>query len=168
MKKIVVAGGCFWGVEEYFKRVRGIEKTKVGYVNANKENITYQEVCSQRYQAIEGVELIYNENEITLQKILELLFRIIDPTSLDVQGFDRGYSYRVGAYYTNEEDKQIIETFIDENQPKYHYEIVFECKPLISFVKAEDYHQDYLTKNPQGYCHVNFKVLNEEDKKGGI
>lgn len=165
MKKIVIAGGCFWGVEAYFLKVKGIKSARVGYVNASKENITYEEVCSQQYQAIEGVELTYDPLQISLTKILELLFRIINPTSLDAQGPDIGYSYRVGAYYTNEEDKQIISEFINKMQPKYHYEIVFENEPLISFIQAEDYHQDYLTKNPLGYCHVNFNVLNKEDLK---
>lgn len=168
MRKIVIAGGCFWGVEAYFKRVLGIVNTRVGYINADKNNINYEEVCSQKYHAIEGVELTYNEEEVTLTHILELLFRIIDPTSLDAQGFDHGHSYRVGAYYTNKEDYQVIQSFIDSKQKEYHYEIVFENEPLIRFTNAEDYHQDYLTKNPNGYCHIDFNVLNEEDKKGGF
>lgn len=165
MNKIVIAGGCFWGVEAYFLKVKGIESTRVGYVNATKENISYEEVCSQKYEAIEGVELTYDAAQISLTKILELLFRIINPTSLDAQGPDIGHSYRVGAYYTNEQDEKIIADFINEMQPKYHYEIVFENKPLRRFVQAEDYHQDYLTRNPLGYCHVNFNTLNKEDLK---
>lgn len=168
MKKIVVAGGCFWGIEAYFKKVFGIYKTRVGYINATIDNISYEQVCSQKYEAIEGVELTYNEEEITLTKILELLFRVINPTSLDAQGPDIGYSYRVGAYYGNEQDKAIINDFINSKQKEYHYEIVFENEPLISFTEAENYHQDYLTKNPLGYCHVNFDVLSDEEKKGGI
>lgn len=165
MKKIVVAGGCFWGVEEYYKRIKGIEKTRVGYTNSTKENITYKEVCTQRYDAIETVELIYDENTIDLNKILELLFRIIDPTSLDRQGGDIGKSYRVGAYYENNLDKEIIEKFVFSQEGNYDRDIVFEIAPLKSFIEAEEYHQKYLVKNPTGYCHVDFSKIKPEEMK---
>lgn len=165
MKKIYVAGGCFWGVQHYFSLVKGIVNSEVGYVNGTKGNITYEEVCSQKYAAIEAVALEYDERVITLPKILELLFRIIDPTSLDKQGGDVGHSYRVGAYYTNEEDKKIIEDFVFAQEKNYTQEIVFEIKPLTSFVEAEEYHQHYLEKIPQGYCHVNMNVLKKDELK---
>lgn len=165
MKKIVVAGGCFWGVEAYFQKVKGIEKTIVGYVNSDIKNISYEQVCSQQYHAIEGVLLEYNPNVISLEKIMQLLFRVINPTSLDRQGYDIGYSYRVGAYYEDEKDAQIINEFLNEVKNEYQKPIVFEVKPLKNFTIAEEYHQDYLEKNPGGYCHINFNVLKPEEKK---
>lgn len=165
MKKIVLAGGCFWGVQAYFQRVKGIESSVVGYINADIDNISYEQVCSQQYHAIEGVLLEYNPQVISLDKIMELLFRVIDPTSLDRQGYDIGYSYRVGAYYFDEEDALIINKYLDSIKNNYPKPLVFEIKPLKSFFIAEDYHQDYLINNPGGYCHVNFNVLKAEDKK---
>lgn len=163
--KIVVAGGCFWGVEEYYKRIKGILKTRVGYINSTKDEISYEEVCTQQYDAIEAVEVEYDNEVINLEKILELLFRIIDPTSLDKQGGDIGKSYRVGAYYTNEQEKEVIESFVSKQRPSYNKEIVFEIAPLKSFIEAEEYHQQYLDKNPQGYCHVDFSKINKSELK---
>ena len=113
MKKIIVAGGCFWGVEHYYSLVKGIESTKCGYVNSLKENITYQEACSQKYKAIEAVELTYDESIISLDKILELLFRIIDPTITNRQGNDIGVQYQAGVY-TNSllEQEQVLNYII--------------------------------------------------------
>lgn len=165
MKEIVVAGGCFWGVEEYYRRLKGIGETKVGYVNGLKDDISYEEVCSQKYQAIEAVQIQYDESVITLENIMNHLFRIIDPTSLDKQGNDIGMSYRVGAYYDNDDDKKTIELYVNNQKDKYEKEIVFEIKPLDSFVKAEDYHQDYLVNNPTGYCHVDFSKIKASELK---
>lgn len=165
MKKIIVAGGCFWGVEEYYKRIKGIIGTRVGYVNSKKENITYEEVRSQKFDAIEACEIFYDETTLTLDNILELLFRVIDPTSLDKQGEDIGKSYRVGAYYENEEDKEIIEKFVFAQEKNYDKEIVFEIKKMENFYEAEEYHQKYLVKNPSGYCHVDFSKIKPEELK---
>lgn len=167
-KEIVVAGGCFWGVEEYYRRLKGIIDTEVGYVNGCRDNLTYEEVCSQKYQAIEGVRLKYDEAVITLAKILEHLFRIIDPTSLDKQGGDIGHSYRVGAYYTNEDDRDIIEDFVFEQDKNYEKEIVFEVVKLKLFTSAEDYHQEYLVNNPNGYCHVDFTKIRDNEKNSEV
>ncbi|MDL2211949.1 peptide-methionine (S)-S-oxide reductase MsrA [Erysipelotrichaceae bacterium OttesenSCG-928-M19] len=165
MEEIIVAGGCFWGVAEYYNRLKGIEKSIAGYVNGTKDNLTYEEVCSQKYQAIEAIKLSYDEEIISPEKILEHLFRIIDPTSLDKQGNDIGMSYRVGAYYDNDKDKTIIENFVKEQQVNYAKEIVFEIKPVLRFNDAEEYHQDYLIKNPHGYCHVNFNKIAKAELK---
>ncbi|MDR1781466.1 MAG: peptide-methionine (S)-S-oxide reductase MsrA [Bacilli bacterium] len=165
MKKIYVAGGCFWGVQHYFNLIKGIISSEVGYANGSKDNLTYEEVCSQKYDAIEAVELVYDESIISLNKILELLFRIIDPTSLDKQGGDIGHSYRVGAYYVYQDDFKVIEDFVFNQEKNYDKEIVFEVKPLQSFVKAENYHQDYLVKNPFGYCHVDMNKIKKEELK---
>jgi peptide-methionine (S)-S-oxide reductase len=165
MKEIVVAGGCFWGVEEFFRRSIGIVETQVGYAQGHKENATYQEVCTSTTGHTEVVKLTYNEEEITLTKILELLFRIINPTSLNRQGNDVGPQYRTGVYYFDEADKDVIKSFIALQQPKYERKILVEVEPVGLFIKAEDYHQLYLVKNPSGYCHVNMGLLKPEEKK---
>jgi len=165
MKEIVVAGGCFWGVEEYFRRVQGIVDTKAGYSQGHKKDATYQEVCNQNTGHAEVVWLKYNSTEITLEKIAELLFRIIDPTTLNRQGNDIGSQYRTGFYLIDQEDRSIIEKFVSEKQKEYKKEIVVEIEALKNFIQAEDYHQLYLIKNPNGYCHVNMNALEEEEKK---
>ena len=165
MEEIYVAGGCFWGVEEYYKRLKGIVDTKVGYINGSKDDLTYEEVRSQNFDAIECVVVTYDKNVISLKMILDHLFRMIDPTSLDKQDVDEGKSYRVGAYYQNDEQKQIINDFVDEQRPNYDKEIVFEVKAVDRFNDAEDYHQEYLIKNPTGFCHVDFNKIKKEEMK---
>lgn len=164
--EIVVAGGCFWGVEEYFKRVKGIVETEVGYSQGTKINPTYEEVCSQNTNHAEVVYLKYNRAEISLKKIMELLFRIIDPTSLNKQANDVGTNYRTGIYYLDENDREEIESFIAKaNQHYQQKEVVVECEKLYNYFKAEDYHQEYLSVKPNGYCHVDFSKLKDNEKK---
>ncbi|HEY8364097.1 MAG TPA: peptide-methionine (S)-S-oxide reductase MsrA [Haloplasmataceae bacterium] len=165
MKKIVIAGGCFWGVERYYSLLKGIEKTKVGYANGNIENPTYQEVKTGKTNFVEAVELTYDENVISLNKILEHLFRFIDPTSLNHQGGDFGTQYRTGIYYEDIEDKKLAIEFIKAMQKNYQEPIVVEVLPLHNFYDAEEYHQKYLEKNPSGYCHVNIHLIKPEEKK---
>ncbi|MDD6468230.1 MAG: peptide-methionine (S)-S-oxide reductase MsrA [Erysipelotrichaceae bacterium] len=162
--RIVVAGGCFWGVQEYYRRCKGIEDTKVGYAQCNQSSCTYEEVKYGDTHAVEAVELMYNSS-ISLEKILELLFRIIDPTSLNRQKNDIGEQYRTGVYYEKENDREIIETFLRQKQKEFQQPIVVECLPLENFIVAEEYHQNYLVKHPNGYCHVDFSQLKEEDLK---
>lgn len=166
MKEIIVAGGCFWGVEEYYKRLKGISKTCVGYANSNSlTNNTYEVTCTGAHNAVEAVAVEYDENVITLEKILEHLFRIIDPTSLNKQAEDEGVQYRVGAYYTNDVDKDIILEFVEKQKSNYKDEIVFEVLEVMNFFSAEDYHQKYLENNPTGYCHVDFSKIREDELK---
>ncbi len=165
MKKIVIAGGCFWGVEAYFKLIPGIKNTKVGYANSKVVNPTYEEVCSEATNAVEAVLLEYNPKVITLAEIINFLFRIIDPTSLNRQGGDRGSQYRTGVYYYDKEDRDVITKAFNGLQNKYKAKIVVENMPLLNFYDAELYHQDYLTKNPYGYCHVNLNDLKPEERK---
>lgn len=164
MKKIVLAGGCFWGVEAYYKKLKGILDTNVGYANGNYANPTYEELKRHKATHVEAVELYYDENEITLVKILEHLFRFIDPTSLNKQGGDIGVQYRTGIYYETEEDQQIIEAFMKAQKMKYG-KIMVEVLPIQGFYLAEEYHQDYLDKHIDGYCHVNMNLIFEYEKK---
>ena len=154
MKEIYLAGGCFWGVEEYFSRINGVLNTEVGYANSNVENPSYEKVCSGETNAIETVKIIYNEDELSLKVILLKFFNIIDPTELNRQGNDIGTQYRTGIFYINSEDRQIIMNYINCIKEKYSKRIVTEVSILNNFYEAEEYHQKYLKKNPDGYCHI--------------
>jgi peptide-methionine (S)-S-oxide reductase len=165
MKKIILGGGCFWGVEAYYKRLKGVIDTQVGYANGNYANPTYEEVCNEKATHVEAVLVAYDENVMTLEKIIEHLFRIIDPTSLNKQGHDVGVQYRTGIYFSDAGDGEIARKYLSLLQQNYRRPIVVEVVPLSGFYDAETYHQDYLDKNPNGYCHVDFRVLRKEEVK---
>ena len=155
MKTIYLAGGCFWGVEHFFSLVKGVEKTTVGYGNSDVCSPSYETVKANKTTAAETVEVIFDENVISLREILKLFFRIIDPTVLDRQAHDEGHQYRTGIYYIDEKDVSIIDDVVKEESLKYDLPIVTEVVKLDNFYKAEDYHQEYLYKNPDGYCHIS-------------
>ncbi|MDO5041593.1 MAG: peptide-methionine (S)-S-oxide reductase MsrA [Peptoniphilus sp.] len=154
MKTIYLAGGCFWGVEEYFSRIKGVNDTTVGYANSIIKNPTYEEVCSGEPAAAETVKIVYDDEIISLKKILTYFFKIIDPTVLNRQGNDVGIQYRTGIYYENNDDEGIILDYMDQIRANYKSDIVTEVMKIINFYEAEEYHQDYLKKNPGGYCHI--------------
>jgi methionine-S-sulfoxide reductase len=153
MKTIVFAGGCFWGVEAYFKQLTGVLYTDVGYVGGNGPT-TYQEVCAGSGHA-EAVKISYDENIISLTTLLDHLFNIIDPTSINKQGPDRGIQYRSGIYNFEDADGNFIKNYLGNRQNDYKRPIVLEVQKEIPFYLAEEYHQDYLDKHPNGYCHVD-------------
>lgn len=153
--EIYLAGGCFWGTEHFLKQVRGVGATQVGYANSNTANPTYQEVCTGNTGAAETVKVVYDPQEVTIDLILDLFFKTIDPTSMNRQGGDRGTQYRTGIYYTNPADLPAIEEAIQTLSKNYQKPIVVEVKPLANFYPAEAYHQDYLDKNEGGYCHIS-------------
>ena len=165
MKEIILAGGCFWGVEAYFQRLNGVEKTIVGYTDGKTENPSYKEVCSGETNHAEACKILYDEKIISLEKILEHFFRIIDPTSLNRQGHDIGTQYRTGVFYNNLEDKEIIEKFIENKKSEYSNPIVVDVKEEKRFWNAEEYHQNYLIKNPGGYCHVDLDIIKPDEIK---
>jgi methionine-S-sulfoxide reductase len=159
MKKIYLAGGCFWGVEHYLSLLNGVKETTVGYANSDIESPSYEDLKAHRSLASETVEVIYKEDAISLKELLEMFFLIIDPTILDQQGHDIGHQYRTGIYYVDQADRDIIKSSLDELSLKYDRPIVTELLPLENFTIAEDYHQDYLIKNPTGYCHVDPRMF---------
>lgn len=159
MKKIYLAGGCFWGVEHFLSLIDGITATTVGYANSDIKSPSYEDLKVHRSSAAETVETEYDENMISLKEILDLFFMIIDPTLTDQQGHDIGHQYRTGIYYTDEKDLPIIRQALNELSAKYSEPIRTELLPLENFTRAEEYHQDYLIKNPQGYCHVDRKMF---------
>ncbi len=156
--EIYVAGGCFWGVETYFQLMEGILETEVGYANGKTKTTEYYELKNTGHS--ETVYLKYDKNRLSLRRIMEALFRIIDPTSLNRQGEDAGIQYRTGIYFVGEEEDE-IKAFISERQKDYTKKIAVEVQPLKNFVRAEEYHQNYLKKNPNGYCHID---LNNSSK----
>ena len=153
MAEIYLAGGCFWGLEEYFSRIEGLEETTVGYANGQVETTNYQLIHQTDHA--ETVHLIYDEKRISLREILLYYFRVIDPLSVNKQGNDVGRQYRTGVYFTNQVDKTVIEQIFAEQEKQLGQKIAVELEPLRHYVLAEDYHQDYLKKNPGGYCHIN-------------
>lgn len=154
MKKIHLGGGCFWGMEEYFKRINGVLETSVGYGNCKEENPSYEMVCTGKTNAVEIVGIKYNESIISLSEILDYFWKVIDPISLNKQGNDIGTQYRTGIYYTDEKNLEEIENSLKKEQEKYDKIIVTEVKELENYFLAEEYHQEYLRKNPNGYCHI--------------
>ena len=162
MKIIYFAGGCFWGVEKYFSMVKGVLDTKVGYANGRLANPTYEDLKSGRDNASETVMIMYDENEVTLEKLLELYLRVVDPYSINKQGDDEGEQYRTGVYFIDMSEASLIKNYF-KRVLKDDYKI--EVLPLASFYLAEEYHQDYLKKNPQGYCHINMAKLKPEERK---
>lgn len=158
MKEIYLAGGCFWGVEEYMSRNNGVIDTQVGYANGTTSNPTYEEVCTGITGHVETTYVKYDENVISLEELLNKFWKIIDPTILNRQGPDIGNQYRTGIYYVDENDLDMINKTLEVQESKYTKPIVTEIKPLESFYEAEEYHQDYLKKNPGGYCHINLNI----------
>lgn len=165
LRDIYFAGGCFWGVEEYFSRIPGVGNVTVGYANGEKADPTYQEVCSGKTGHAEAVHVSYDPKIVDLATLARQFFKIIDPLSVDRQGNDVGSQYRTGMYHVNAEDEKILAAVMAEVQEKYGKTLAVELMPLKNYYLAEDYHQDYLKKNPGGYCHINFDSLKDLPKK---
>lgn len=161
MKEIILAGGCFWGVEAYFERVKGVLNTKVGYIDGLTVNPTYEEVCAGSGHA-EAVYIEYDESILSLKNVIKHFFRIIDPTEINRQGNDIGKQYRSAIYYFEESDRRDIKEYIESIKHLYKKEIQTKVLIATEFYDAETYHQKYLDKNPNGYCHVNLNLLKEE------
>ena len=153
MAEIYLAGGCFWGLEEYFSRISGVLATSVGYANGQVETTNYQ--LLKETDHAETVQVIYDEKEVSLREILLYYFRVIDPLSVNQQGNDRGRQYRTGIYYQDKADLPAIFTVVQEQERMLGRKIAVEVEKLRHYILAEDYHQDYLKKNPSGYCHID-------------
>lgn len=154
MKDIYLAGGCFWGVEEYFSRIPGVVDTTVGYANGTLSDPSYDDVKKGSTGHAETVKVSYDETKVSLDEILDKYWAIVEPTVKDRQGPDVGTQYRTGLYFVNSEDEAVIRESLKREQEKYTDVIVTEVEPLKDFFDAEEYHQDYLKKNPGGYCHI--------------
>lgn len=152
-KEIYLAGGCFWGMEGYFRQLKGVVSCEVGYANGREGETSYYELAASDHA--ETLKIRYDAARVHLAELLAHYFRVVDPTSLNRQGNDRGRQYRSGIYYTEEEQKRVAEEALRLVQKRYTQPLVVELEALRNYVRAEDYHQDYLTKNPGGYCHID-------------
>ncbi|MBD5180153.1 MAG: peptide-methionine (R)-S-oxide reductase MsrB [Bacteroidales bacterium] len=164
-KKIYLAGGCFWGTEHLFSLVDGVVKTAVGYANSNVANPSYEMVRTGDTGAAETVEVIYDDTMVGLSELLVIYFRSIDPLSLNRQGGDVGTQYRTGIYYVDTDDLPVIEAVVATIQRRHSQPLAVEVMPLKNFYPAEQYHQEYLYKNPGGYCHVDPELFREMKAK---
>jgi len=166
LKTIYLAGGCFWGTEHLFSLVPGVRETVAGYADSSVDNPSYEEVCTGRTGAAETVRVVYDADLVGLTSLLQLYFRSIDPTSLNRQGNDVGTQYRTGIYYTDRDDVPVIDAAVAALQRRYSSPLAIEVKPLANFFPAEEYHQEYLVKNPRGYCHVDRALFWEAKNLG--
>ena len=156
VKQILLAAGCFWGAQGYFKKIDGILDTLVGYANGKTKDTSYQQLALTDHA--ETLQTDYDDNRISLAEVLRHFFRIIDPLSVDRQGNDVGRQYRTGIFFNDPEDLPIIEKSIAALEKELGQKTAIVVEPLENFVIAEDYHQDYLDKNPMGYCHINLAL----------
>ncbi|MBP1554810.1 MAG: peptide-methionine (S)-S-oxide reductase MsrA [Oscillospiraceae bacterium] len=152
-KEIYFAGGCFWGTEKVFQSLHGVVSTTVGYANGTVASPSYELVKTDTTGHRETVKVIYDSERISLNKLLKAFFICIDPTVSNRQGNDIGSQYQTGVYYTDEASGKTAEKVFDEVRRNYDPFCV-ELAPLSCFYDAEEYHQDYLIKNPGGYCHI--------------
>ena len=159
MKEIYLAGGCFWGTEHYFKQIDGVLETETGFANGNTDNPTYEEVYTDTTGYAETVRVAYDETKVSLEFLIDMFFHAIEPTLLNRQGHDEGTRYRTGVYYTDETELPVIKRIFDEKQKLYDQPIVTEIAPLRNFFPADEYHQDYLDKHPDGYCHLPVELF---------
>ena len=156
MKTIYLAGGCFWGLQKFFDQFRGVVETEVGYANGPDAAPTYQQVCADSGHA-ETVRVVYDENVLSPEALLDYYFLVIDPLSVNRQGHDEGIQYRTGIYYTDETQLPAIRAVFDREEEKVGAPLAVVVEPLRNFFSAEEYHQKYLEKNPDGYCHIPAK-----------
>ena len=152
LKKAYFAGGCFWGMEDLFKKQVGVESTTAGYAGGSNDNPTYDNHPGHA----EALEIVYDASKTSFNGLLDYFFQIHDPTTLNRRGNDVGSSYRSAIFYQNEDEKKQAEDFIElvDNSGRWQDPVVTTLEPLDKFYEAEDYHQDYLDKNTGGYtCH---------------
>ncbi len=160
IRTIYLAGGCFWGMEKAMQCLNGIVNTTVGYANGHADNPTYQLVCTDTTGHRETVKVEYDDSVVSLETILKAYFICIDPTIRNRQGGDIGSQYQTGVYYIDEDTREFCEKYFEQEKQKYS-EFVVELQQLDNFWDAEEYHQDYLIKNPTGYCHVTINEFEE-------
>lgn len=159
MTTIYLAGGCFWGTQHLMRQLRGVVATRCGYANGHTDNPSYKEVYTDLTGFAEVVEVTFDEDIITIEHLLRLFFLSIDPLSLNRQGEDEGTRYRTGIYYTDKALLPSIQSFYNQVAASYSAPLAVELKPLENFFSAEEYHQDYLIKNPLGYCHISPSLI---------
>lgn len=165
MKKIYLAGGCFWGVEAYFNQLKGVIATRVGYIDGNKSNPTYEEVCHGVATHAEAVYIEYDAKILSLEALLEHFLRIVDPFSVNRQGHDVGPQYRSGIYFVDPKDQEAVDAYFKTYFKDQYEQVKIHVKPATDYWDAENYHQEYLKKNPSGYCHIDLGLAKEWEVK---
>ena len=154
-KTIYLAGGCFWGCQKYFDLMEGVISTQVGYANGPTENPSYEQVKAHAGHA-ETVKIVYDPASLPLAALLDKYFLVIDPTAVNHQGGDFGVQYRTGIYFVDPEDEPVARKALINLAGQYAQPLAVELLPLENFYPAEEYHQKYLEKHPDGYCHIHF------------
>ena len=159
MKSIYFAGGCFWGVQHFFSLVQGVSKAVCGYANGNTGRPSYEQVYTDTTGFTETVKVTYRPEQISLEELCGLFFSIIDPLSVNRQGHDEGTRYRTGIFWADEADAPVVRKACAQLSEKLGQPLAVEQEPLRNFYEAEERHQDYLDKNPEGYCHLSLKTF---------
>lgn len=158
-RTIYLAGGCYWGVEKYLANIAGVLETEVGFANGHLASPAYAQVKKGDTGYAETVRVLWDGEALSLDKLLRLFFRIIDPTSFEKQGEDEGNQYRTGVYWIDEQDEPIVRAELARLQEAHAAPLMVEACPLDCFYPAEEYHQKYLDKTPGGYCHVPWEEI---------
>jgi peptide-methionine (S)-S-oxide reductase len=156
MAKATFGAGCFWGVEETFRKIPGVSHTSVGYTGGSKENPTYEDVCTDKTGHAEVVDIDFDPNQISYRALLQIFFENHNPTTLNQQGPDKGTQYRSAVFYHDEEQKNQAEKMKQEldQSGKFSKPIVTEIAPATTYYPAEEYHQRYLQKRGIDSCHI--------------
>jgi methionine-S-sulfoxide reductase len=164
METAIFAAGCFWGVAEYFSRVKGVIKSESGYTGGITEDPTYEQVCTGDTGHAESVRVIFDPTVVTYERLLQHFWEIHDPTSLNRQGYDIGSQYRSAIFYADPTQEVAAKASLEKmaKSGKYVSKIVTEILPAEEFYLAEEYHQDYLKKNRNGYCHIDLRKATHE------
>jgi peptide-methionine (S)-S-oxide reductase len=155
-EKAIFAGGCFWGMEELIRKLPGVEATRVGYTGGHLQNPTYEDMKKGNTHHAEAIEVVFNPAKLTYRKLLEFFFRIHDPSTPNRQGNDQGTQYRSAIFYLNDEQKRTAEEVISQVNAsgKWPGRVVTEVVKAATFYEAEDFHQNFLQRQPDGYtCH---------------
>ena len=167
-REIYLAGGCFWGTEHFIKQIQGVISTETGFANGHTENPTYKQVYTDTTGYAETVKVVYDADVLNLELLVQLYFKAIDPTSLNKQGEDEGTRYRTGIYYTSDIDLPVIMQVFNEVAKGFLQPLAVEVLPLQNYYPADEYHQDYLDKHPDGYCHLSpalFEMAKKANRK---
>ncbi|MBQ7750050.1 MAG: peptide-methionine (S)-S-oxide reductase MsrA [Bacteroidales bacterium] len=167
MKELYLAAGCFWGGEKYLSLLDGVIETEVGFANGNTENPTYREVYTDTTGYAETIRVVFDPEVLPLEKLVRMYFRSIDPLSVNRQGEDEGTRYRTGVYYVDAEDLPALKAVFAEEEAKAGAPLAVELLPLKNFYPADESHQDYLEKNPGGYCHLPFALFEFASSEAG-
>ncbi len=159
MNKIMLGCGCFWGTEAYFKRLNGVTNTEVGYGQGDTDNPNYKEVCTGTTGHIEVCMIEYDQTVISTETLINHFYKVINPTQTNGQAGDRGPQYMSGIFYFDDEQRDVAIEVTKQEQIKHSDPITTQISKFKNFYPAEEHHQDYLTKNPSGYCHINVNAL---------